>query len=417
MNGKTLGAALVLAVVVALAGGCKDEIAPPTQGFIGVDAGDVADADVFLDDVFQGTGVTELGPMEAGPHRVRVERACYGNLDDAEKTVEVVPAEITHASWALDPQAFGQISFAAADEFDGTAVAARIQRETAPDVWTDTGQITPATLTVPCGTFRYRLASPDPARYADSAPVAATIEEDTGQLDLVLPMRVPRAVLGEMFTYFTCAGCPNAAAELSEMHVDNPGRFFLVEWHSQLPLPLSDPRWRAREQFYVTYNPPKPAVAHQGGYLDDPVLLIGSEAAQRAEYHERFGRYLASCANDCPLALRVEAANRLQPKVRVLWRGGSLPSPLRLHVVLIEHHVESGGNQPWFDFVARDLYEADLTFSNVGEVLDFPASFSLGAGWDPDQLNVVAFVQEMTGTGRGEILATAGTANPLPEHP
>lgn len=400
-----------LALLLGFAG-CKDNLADPTQGFIDVDTGGVQNVTVFLDGEVVGTDVAELGPLDAGEYVVRVERECFSS---DESRVQVVAGEHRTASLTLTPGEFGAISVAVFDELTGAEVTgARIELELTADTWTDTGEVTPAVLAqVPCGPVGIRVRTPDSVVWIDSDEAQVlVVPQET--LDYSTSLGPPRAVLGEMFTFIACAGCPDAAEVLTTLHLDNPGRFFAIEWHSNSFFPLFDDRWEDREQFYSPTVTPKPATVVQGGAGDSPVLMIGSADAELAEYRARFAARVAECGNDCPMALRVEADDRLSPTVRALWRSGSPPSDLVLTVVLVEHHIDDvGGNQDWFDFVPRDWVQAPLALT-AGQVDVQNLTLVNGGGFDPDELNVVAFAQSST---TGEIHAVSGTIDPLPTLP
>ena len=149
--------------------------------------------------------------------------------------------------------------------------------------------------------------------------------------------------------------------------------------------------------------------------MDSPRILIGSESGQLAAYHTRTDAYLAECDVACPVAMKVLgdiSAGGASYDVRVRWRGGTLPTGLFLQVVLQENHVLSPGNQPWFDFVPRDVAHHDATtapapfvLSTPGEIVRIEGSFAVDPSWVPAELHLVAYVQS---SDTGEVLAVFG---------
>jgi hypothetical protein len=383
--------------------GCWNEIAAPSQGFIAIDADGVGGVEVFVDGESRGTS-SRVGPLEAGTHTVSIAKTYY-DVSPASVEVTVQPAETATASFDLLLVAPGEVTVTAVDEILGTEVTgAEILVDFGAGLMT-TGVSTPGTVTnLPPGPLTVHLRR---AGFEDAAVSATIVSFDN--TDVEAAMAPPRAVLGEMFTFVSCSGCPESAEELSVIRNADPDRFYVIEWHSQIPFPLYDTRWEDRQAFYVgDVDVPKPAVLFQGGPMDAPRILIGSASAELAAYHDRVAAYLAQCDTDCPVALRVLgslSSGGADYDVRVLWRGGTLPAGLFLHVVLQENHVISPGNQPYFDFVPRDLAEETVIFSSPGQILTFTGSFGVEATWLPEELRLVAYVQS---SATGEILAVGG---------
>jgi hypothetical protein len=394
-------------LAAGLLAGCFDELPDPTQGFVEVDAGGVPGVDVFLDGVSQGSTLT-LGPIAAGVHRVRLERAGY-EIVPAEREVTVQAARTVRAEFALTLAFTGAVRVEAEDEVRGTPITAgEILVDTGGGTFEPTGLAPPAVVAgLPPGTARFTVRA---GGFAEGSPVVATVVvADTAAA--VVRLGPHRALLAEMFTYQLCPNCPEAAAKLEEIHAAHPGRFFVIEWHvwNSPAFVLFDPRWPAREAYYGGGSAVgHPSVVIQGGADDDPVLLVGSLPSELLLYDTRTDEELSRCGNDCALALVVDGAigaSSADATVRVLWRGGTLPSDLRLRCVLIEDDVQAPGNQPSFGFVARDLQEQVIGFTVPGDVLERSFSLPVEAGWDVDQLEVVAFVQAQASR---EVLAVGG---------
>ncbi|GJM43796.1 MAG: hypothetical protein DHS20C21_06380 [Gemmatimonadota bacterium] len=400
---------LLLASAVSLMAlaGCKDRIADPTQGFVDILTGDIANVEVFLDGVSLGQ-VSEIGPLAQGTYTVAVVRECYQVVPPSlEITVE--PGARMDASFALTLGQSGSVRVVALDEILGTeVVGAEILLDSGSGLQ-PTGVTTPGTVNgVPCGLVTVGVRRAGFASTGVEEVVIVPFETAETALDL----GPPHAVLAEMFTFISCAGCPQAASELEEIQEADPLDFYVIEWHSEFPFPLYDVRWRERLTYYVgAGNPGKPLVAFQGATLPshDPPLLQGSEESELAEYHTRTADYLALCDGGCPVGLKVFGSisgTEADADVRLVWRGGTVPSDLVLRVVLIENHVSSPGNAPYFSYVPRDIHEEAVSFSTAGEVLTVtPPTFPVSAGWDSTELHFVAWVQSES---THEILAVGG---------
>ena len=404
--GRTL---LALAALLFVASSCFDEIPDATQGFVEIDTGGVSDAEVFVDDVSQGAA-TRVGPLDAGTHMVRVEKAYY-DIAPGEQEVVVRATETAHVSFALTLVAAGAVELKATDELlggdvDGAAIL-RLDDSGTPQ---PTGATTPATLErMPPGNNRFILRKDG---FADTPITVDVLPFETAQVSVALGP--PRAVLLEMFTFTSCSGCPESAAELRSLYATEPGQFFAIEWHSQAPFPLYQLRWKQRESYYSDAYMggivlPKPSILVQGGNGDNPAILIGSNVTEIAQYRLRFETRRDQCSHDCPVALKavgtIDAATASYT-VRAKWRGGALPANLVLRTVLLEHLIVAPGNDPPYSFVPRDIHEETVTFLTPGEVQEFPEAFSIQAGWLVDKMDVVVFLQS---DDTKEILAVTGT--------
>ena len=388
--GRTLLVAAALAALLGFAPGCFEEIADPTQGFVEVDTGGVAGAEVFVDGVSHGVATT-VGPVDVGQHTVRVHRAGY-EVVPAETEVDVRPARTARAAFALTLAFTGSAHVTATDELRGTEVTGAEILVDIGSGFTSTGVTTPGIVAgLPPGAVQFRLRK---AGYTDTDALGADIVV-AETADVGADLGPPRAVLAEMFTYVVCPNCPTASAKLESMRVAAPGRFHVIEWHIRNGLDLYDARWVTRQAYYGGASG-WPATGFQGGANDSPVLIIGSQAAELAEYDARAAAAAAACENDCPLALVVDGtigATSADVTVRVKWRGGSLPGTLMLRAVLIENGVIASGNQPYFDFVAREISEGTLSLPAAGSVSSTTVSLPVSPAWVHDELQVIAFVQ------------------------
>jgi len=387
----------VLAGAIALLAfhaACRDEIAAPTQGFVQVRWNDATGVQVFVDGELKGTDVAVVGPIEEGPHTVALLRDGWTVDPPNAVPVNVAPAETTAVQFHLTAMEFGSVRVIAEDELDGTEIAgAEIFHETSPGTFSSTGLFTPTVFeNLPVGMERYRV---EKAGYQSGAVVEVGVVNQTEVTahSLLGPIN---ATLLEMFTYVTCPNCPYAADTLEVLHEDLPSEAYVIEWHSVSPLPLYNARWKDRERYYsggALIGYPSTTIA---GELP---LLTGAQSSELTLYRVRTQSNLAECGGDCPLAMRLTGtigASSADLTARVKWRGGALPGNLKLRFVLIENDVHSPGNQPAFNFVAREMSELSLAFTTPGEILELPSSLPITA-WaysgSPPHIQAIAFIQ------------------------
>ena len=381
-------------ILLTLQAGCRDEIAPPTQGFVQLHWNEATQVQVFVDGEFAGVDVSVVGPIDAGEHTITAVRECYRVEPEGAIQVAVAPAETTSVDFTLTPQEFGSIEVTAIDELTQEPISgAGIFRETSPGVFTATGVTTPGIVSdLPCGTTRFRVQKEG---FAESAPTEVTV--NTGvQGTASLQLGPINATLLEMFTYVVCPNCPYAADTLEVLHEELPSQAYVIEWHSWQGLPLYDARWKAREIYYTTGGTIGYPASTAGGVLP---LLIGAQSSELSEYRARMQSELQQCGGDCPIAMRLTGtigATSADLTAHVKWRGGALPANLKLRFVLIENEVPAPGNQPRFGFVAREMTEVSLTFATPGELLVLPSSLPIQA-WpysgSPPHYEAIAFIQ------------------------
>jgi hypothetical protein len=367
---------------VALAGGCRDDLAPPTLGRIEVRVQGAADVDVYLDGVLVARDPSApLGPLAGGTHVVSAQRECFETLPARELLVEVVPGEIAAADFVLEPREFGSALVTAVHELTAAALTgAEVLVESAPGVFTPTGRTTPALVDVlPCGPARFVLRMPG---FEDSAPIETRI--DTGVVAAVEAALGPvHGVLAEMTTYVICPNCPASVDELQVLRAAHPEDFYVVEWHTLSGLPLYDALWKAREAYYTGGAVLGwPMLVVQG---DGANLLLGSQTGTLAQYGVQVSAALAECNADCPFALWTEAtldAAGARVTARLKWRSGAPPPGLMLRFVLLEEEVEAPGNDCPFRSVPRAFHEEPVTFATPGEIVVREAAFALDPSWN-----------------------------------
>jgi hypothetical protein len=384
------------AVLLALQSGCRDEIAPPTQGFVQVRWNDASEVQVYVDGVLEGTDVDLVGPIDAGLHSISLVRDGWVVDPPTAIEVSVAPAETTSVQFTLTAMEFGSVRVIAEDELDATEIeGAEIFQETSTGVFSSTGLFTPAVFSnLPVGPARFRV---DKEGYRAGAVAEVSVINGT-EVTAHSLLGPKNATLLEMFTYVTCPNCPYAADTLEVLHQDLPSQAYVIEWHSVSPLPLYDARWKIRERFYTA--------GAQIGYPSTTIagelpLIVGAQSSELTQYRVRTQSNLVECGGDCPFAMRLTGTigvSSAELTARVKWRGGVLPGNLKLRFVLIENHVVSPGNQPAFDFVAREMSEVPIAFAAPGEILVLPSTLPVLA-WpfsaNPPNTNceAIAFIQ------------------------
>jgi hypothetical protein len=394
---------------LALLIGCKDELAPPTLGFVEVRTGGVANVDVYLDGELVGVDLDRLGPFEAGTYRVRVARFGF-DVDPADGIdVTVSPGRTAIATFALVARDFGSVRIRAFDEvLDTEVLGAPILQKTGSGDYVSTGRVTGQLVEeIPVGPATFLIRE---VGYEDSAPVVVTVANDiVVEEDVVLAP--PHAVLGEMFTFVQCTGCPASADRLRELYHANPGRMYVIEWHSVPGQGLYDPRWQERERFYEELHlggasiTAYPTALFQGV----PPLLLNSLPATLNQYDALVADRLDDCATDCAVAMKVEGPIT-EPAttitVHLKWRGGALPGDLKLRFVILVGGIPGGPEGHVFHFVPRNYEEQDVTFGAPGEIRHFSATLDLNPWPTSNTFDYVVYLQS---DQTGEILAVSGT--------
>jgi hypothetical protein len=371
----------LLVLSVALAAGCRDDLAPPTLGRLDVRIQGAANVDVYVDgELVARDPSNPLGPLTAGTHVVSARRECFATLPAAEVVIEVVPGEVATVDFVLEAREFGSALVSAVDELTTAPVAgAEILVETSAGVFEPTGRTTPAVVDdLPCGPARFVLRMPG---YEDTAPIEADI--DTGLETPVGAVLGPvHGVLAEMTTYVVCPNCPPSVDELQALEAAHPEDLWVVEWHTLANLPLYDARWKAREAYYTGGAVLGwPMLVVQGDYAN---LLVGSQTGNLTQYSVQVGAALAECAAECPYALSTEElrdAVSSRVTARVKWRGGGSSGGLTLRFLLVEEEVEAPGNDCPFQSVPRAYHEEPLVFSAPGEILVREVVFPVDAAW------------------------------------
>jgi hypothetical protein len=70
---------------------------------------------------------------------------------------------------------------------------------------------------------------------------------------------------------------------------------------------------------------------------------------------------------------------------------------IRATIFVAENHVLYGAST-YFDHITRKIYHQNITLTNVGDEVAVNANITLGAGWNPTNLEVYAIVQKTSGT-------------------
>ncbi len=398
----------VVAWIGLLAGGCQDDLTSPTKGFLDVDTEGLENVEVFLDGESRGLDPGMIGPVLAGPYLVSVRRDGFVSTPAGAVPIEVQPAQTARVRFTLRAVEFGNVAVSAVDELTGDEITgAEILRKEGGS-FVGTGLVTPAVLQdLAVGPLEVLVRDAD---RADGTRAVTVVNGETVNADVELgPLRKS---LAEMFTYITCPNCPEAADSLQSLQATRSGRVFVIEWHTLENLPLFDERWLPRHDMYEV-GVRWPGVVLQGGYADDPPLLVGSQAATLLEYRARADSYLAECEGDCDYALvaqGVEDASAVHLKAFVKWRQGAPRGGLTLRFVLVQREVHLGSRL--FHDVPRNYHEQAVSFATPGEIQEFEVSLPIDPSWghDPgqgDHLDHVVYLQSDTTL---EILAVDGTS-------
>lgn len=408
----TLAAALVACSAIAslLAyGGCKDDLAAPTQGTVSITlesslaSGFQGSRILFEDEVLveQATESTYSFRLPAGSHRMRLQKDCAEITPAPEVVVEIAAGGSASVRWTVDPT--GGI------EVTSDMVGAGISLDGAP-----TGLVTPATLPcIPPGVHRVSIA------LAGADPVGPTEREITVSNQ---PQRVHfnltptpqlRGALLEVFTSTLCPNCPVAdrAAELlwEEQDLVDLG-YVGLEVHT---------RWGGTDPFNNATITGRNGV-FRGNDSGNPFAVImgidqitgsGNQPPEdlAADYRARAENYLSS-----PSEVALWWTNTLyQPGVSV---GGSMrlvllsaaadldttdPSKLEVWGLYYKDHLlfgHPGQTEVFYRRVVREYKKigdfASMGLASAGQWRDLDWSFDLTGDtrWTEAELGLVVFV-------------------------
>lgn len=228
--------------------------------------------------------------------------------------------------------------------------------------------------------------------------------DDKGESDPVhepcfFTVGIPRLVLAEFLTTNICRNCPNAEEALNGLLAEiGVPKLVVVGYHDLTASDrLATDETVARIDWYTGGGIPAdqwPIVIFDGGSS-----VEGAEAPEvaRAEYGIKTAERLAVGS---PVRLTMEgtlgpSGGSVAVGVKVL---ASLPegAPV-MHLAVVEDQVRYKGYfADIYDFVARDLLEDEaLEIAAMGDSVLVERVFPIDAAWTVDNLDVVAFIQDI----------------------
>lgn len=239
------------------------------------------------------------------------------------------------------------------------------------------------------GEYTFAVRSVDDDGDVDPEPASASFAVASGQ------GLVDRAVLAELVTFRGCANCPNSEAALETMLDEyGAGNLCVIAWHVVDPLTTTETQgrvdWYLADPKFSDYAGTAPLVIFDGARA-----VPGAITPEAAEEDYRF-EIDARTLLGSPLSLRVAGAiGSTEGDVSVTVRvEDELPGDaIVLRIVVIEEEVNF--LDEIFEFVARDVLEdAPLSVSSYGDSVVVDRSFDIDASWNPNHLDVIAFVQD-----------------------
>ena len=253
------------------------------------------------------------------------------------------------------------------------------------------------------GTHTFTVAAVDDDGGVDATPATCTFTASaSGGL-------VDRVVLAELLTTKFCSNCWKAELALNRM-LTLYGRDELTvvsydydDDDNIPPDPVATDESNARCDWYYEntdigdHYAVFPLTVFDGGRF-----LVGAPDTTAAKTDYAFEIDLRRTVGS-PLSMELSgdiAGGRGDVTVVVRVHDALTGGPHVLRTVVVEDGIIDGTHH--FDFVARDILDEEvLTVSAVGDSAAVDHSFTVEGGWDIDELDVVAFVQD---DSTGEIL-------------
>ena len=299
---------------------------------------------------------------------------------------------------------------------DGSADPS-VQNSVAYYEWTfdDTlGQTNGTTMTIDDvaeGTHTFTVAAVDVDGAVDETPAVCTFTAAQGGF------LVDRVVLAEMLTTKYCSNCPTAEQALDQL-IEEYGadEFCVVTYHfenEQYWDPVATEEQVERiEWYYSNHEGPDPESEEDdvGHYetvyplviFDGGRFVVGANTVNqtKANYRTEID-YRRSTMSPLSLSLTGNiSGGRGSVTVTVNVHDSLGIDPHVLRIVVIESGIVVGSDH--FDFVARDILDEEtLAVSGAGESVDVVRGFTVDAGWNTENMDVIAFVQD---DSTGEIL-------------
>ena len=230
-------------------------------------------------------------------------------------------------------------------------------------------------------------------------------DPDPAECTFVVGELVPRMALVEFLTTNTCRNCPTADAALESLQVDlGRGALAVVAYHDLTASDkLATDETVARIDYYTGFadipGDQWPIAIFDGlrtvegsTGVDESKTEYGFEIAQRRAIGSRVSMdvsgTLTAAGGDISVTAKVKA---------------ELPSgTLVLHTVVIENDVlYHGYYADIFGFVARDILDDEplstgpQVLAAIGDSVEVQRTFPVAAGWNLDNVDVIAFIQNM----------------------
>jgi len=215
----------------------------------------------------------------------------------------------------------------------------------------------------------------------------------------------PRTVLIEEFTSVTCVNCPLATEAINDVIKAKGNRVGTIRYHLNFPV-QGDPWYKANPQQNEArksyYNVP----ALPYGRVDGNNASVADKGALSDQVDERL-------AMESPVQLTVTQTrneNQVTVMVRVTAGENALEDQAyHLRVAAVESHIRdesvkqiaaNNGEVEFHDVMRTMLPNPDGVEITLGpgETKEFPYTYTVGSGWQADQMYTVAFVQSGSST-------------------
>ena len=281
------------------------------------------------------------------------------------------------------------------NDFDGTVGSFEYTYD--DSLWTRTTARDTVIADVTLGEHTFRVRAVDNDGEADPTPAECGFTAGpAGRL-------VDRVVHLELFTATTCRYCPKAEEALNNLLDEyGPDRLSVIAFHGMTELdPFATPEthgriiWHLHDPDFPGDPDALPTVVTDGlTYVQGALTVEEAEAYYRAEIVSRM-------TDGSPLSIRTDgeigsSSGSVTAMVKV---EDQLPEGDRyIRFAVIEDDVFFiGPHSLWYDFVVRDLPDDEpLGLVAIGDSVTVEREFSVDGTWNPENVDVVVFVQDLT---------------------
>lgn len=377
--------------VVLLIIGCKTN--PPTSPENGTPqlgkvyiTSNIVDAEIWLDDVSTGQLTPDTIETTVGTHTITLKKV---NYVDASQLITIIKDSTLSLSISLT-QEFGKVYVTS------NAAGAQIFIDLI-----NSGKVTPDTILTTPGIHQIKLQR---AFYTSTTQEVEVIKDSLINLDILLQEKTPsNVVVLEDFANVSCNPCVISNKIIENLTNVTYGRNKLVavKFPTNFPSP-SDPFYLAAKEicdarinYYSVYY--APTIVIDG--IFSPVATDSNEV--KASVDQRLQKELRFQIDVSENVVGTDYYTSVAVK---LINGAGLDfSNLVLHTVITETNIEfpsppgSNGETKFYD-VTRVMFP-----DNEGQSLSslqqngeesFQYQAELNSGWNIDNLNVVAFIQD-----------------------